>query len=93
MPPVTTNPTVQEYLARRSTVRRQLFQDEETSQRDNDINSVNELLLQSNEEAKRKWNFDFENEVPLEGDWQWEKIETNRQIDSTAKKDNDRSND
>ncbi|CAH1973427.1 unnamed protein product [Acanthoscelides obtectus] len=43
-----------------------------------------ELTLEMNEErlkaerkrAAEKWNFDFENEVPLDGDWEWEKVET-----------------
>jgi hypothetical protein len=26
------------------------------------------------ETAKQRWNFDFENEVPLEGRWKWEKV-------------------
>uniref|UniRef100_V5IAH7 Cyclin-dependent kinase inhibitor n=1 Tax=Anoplophora glabripennis TaxID=217634 RepID=V5IAH7_ANOGL len=42
---------------------------------------LNNLLSLSNEDLERhrhkaidKWNFDFENEVPLDGDWQWEKV-------------------
>ncbi|XP_075052448.1 cyclin-dependent kinase inhibitor 1B-like isoform X2 [Mixophyes fleayi] len=27
------------------------------------------------EEAKRKWNFDFANEIPLEGQYKWEKVD------------------
>jgi hypothetical protein len=27
------------------------------------------------ENAKQRWNFDFENEVPMDGRWQWEKVE------------------
>jgi hypothetical protein len=26
------------------------------------------------EAAKQRWNFDFQNEVPLNGRWQWEKV-------------------
>lgn len=26
------------------------------------------------QKAIEKWNFDFENEVPLPGDWEWEKM-------------------
>lgn len=33
-----------------------------------------EDLEQHRQRAIEKWNFDFENEVPLEGDWQWEKV-------------------
>lgn len=31
---------------------------------------------QENERRKaaEKWNFDFENEIPLPGDWEWEKL-------------------
>lgn len=26
--------------------------------------------------ATKKWNYDFEKDVPLPGDWQWEKVTT-----------------
>ncbi|XP_063811743.1 cyclin-dependent kinase inhibitor 1-like [Pseudophryne corroboree] len=32
-------------------------------------------ISESVEEAKRRWNFDFVNEVPLEGEFKWEKVE------------------
>lgn len=67
------------------TAARRLFQDDVTSERDNDINYVNELMQRSNEDAKRKWNFDFENEIPLEGDWIWEKIDNNHNDTNTIK--------
>jgi hypothetical protein len=35
------------------------------------INSVQEELLQA---ATTTWNFDFKNEVPVEGDWKWERV-------------------
>lgn len=38
-------------------------------------NATNEMLDRHREEAKLRWNFDFKNEVPLEGDWVWEKVE------------------
>ncbi|KAE8622913.1 hypothetical protein XENTR_v10005425 [Xenopus tropicalis] len=34
-----------------------------------------ELMQRSNEEAKAKWNFDFVTETPLEGQYDWEKVE------------------
>lgn len=41
----------------------------------NDLMSLSyEDLERHRQKAIEKWNFDFENEVPLEGDWQWEKI-------------------
>nr|XP_033774839.1 cyclin-dependent kinase inhibitor 1 [Geotrypetes seraphini]XP_033774840.1 cyclin-dependent kinase inhibitor 1 [Geotrypetes seraphini] len=33
-----------------------------------------ELLKSFHEEAKQKWNFDFVNEVPLEGTYKWERV-------------------
>ncbi|KAL3267116.1 hypothetical protein HHI36_011256 [Cryptolaemus montrouzieri] len=33
------------------------------------------------EDASAKWNFDFANEMPLEGDWEWEKVESRNQLD------------
>lgn len=38
-------------------------------------NFIEELKRQRNE-MTRKYNFDFENEVPLEGNYVWEPIET-----------------
>lgn len=38
-------------------------------------NRMNALLARSLEEAKEKWNFDFKNGVPLDGDWVWERVE------------------
>lgn len=38
-------------------------------------NATNEMLDRNREEAKARWNFDFKNEVPLDGDWVWEKME------------------
>ncbi|KAL1505406.1 hypothetical protein ABEB36_004979 [Hypothenemus hampei] len=26
-------------------------------------------------EQMARWNFDFEHEIPLEGDWEWEKVQ------------------
>ncbi|XP_029429372.1 cyclin-dependent kinase inhibitor 1 [Rhinatrema bivittatum] len=33
-----------------------------------------ELLRSCHEEAKRKWNFDFVSETPLEGAYKWERV-------------------
>ncbi|CAH1098885.1 unnamed protein product [Psylliodes chrysocephalus] len=36
-----------------------------------------EKFTETEKEVKRnKWNFDFENEIPLDGDWVWERIPT-----------------
>lgn len=34
--------------------------------------------------AVEKWNFDFENEVPLPGDWEWEKISNNTNVPNST---------
>lgn len=93
MPPVTTNQTNRR-ISQRSSISRRLFQDvdETSSERDNNINNANELIQQSNEDAKRKWNFDFVNEIPLDGDWIWEKIESN-QNETTTNNDKTKSKD
>ncbi|KAJ8963914.1 hypothetical protein NQ314_005242 [Rhamnusium bicolor] len=60
-------------------------------------NELNNFLCQSAEDmheqrqkAIEKWNFDFENEVPLDGDWVWEKIPVraaeNKEVVSTMEK-------
>lgn len=36
------------------------------------------------QKALEKWNFDFENEVPLTGDWEWEKVTTNAATPNSA---------
>lgn len=53
-------------------VRRRLFQDQEEN--DNNGNIDLGVTVQNNEAAQQKWNFDFVNEVPLEGDWEWERV-------------------
>lgn len=83
-----TSSSLRDRLEARSAVRRRLFQDSESSERDNEINIENELIQQSNEEAKRKWNFDFENEVPLEGDWEWEKVEERPPLECVRNENN-----
>lgn len=61
----------------KESVRRRLFESEPNSEQPNMTNTVNEVVAAASEEAKAKWNFDFENEEPLEGDWEWQKVETN----------------
>lgn len=62
----------------KNNVARRLFQDhdDDESIMSNDLeNQANQLLDRSLEEAKARWNFDFKNGVPLDGDWMWEKVE------------------
>ncbi|KAG5887506.1 hypothetical protein JTB14_036229 [Gonioctena quinquepunctata] len=33
-----------------------------------------EVTEKERQRAREEWNFDFENEVPLEGDWVWERV-------------------
>lgn len=45
-----------------------------------EVDENSTLKFQSDDQDKErrrtleKWNFDFENEVPLAGDWEWEKV-------------------
>lgn len=55
-------------------VRRRLFQDEENVSVDNNQEPIPIHLDESRQTAQERWNFDFENEIPLEGDWEWERI-------------------
>ncbi|KAJ8919339.1 hypothetical protein NQ315_003923 [Exocentrus adspersus] len=55
---------------------------------------LDEDLEQRKQTAREKWNFDFENEVPLEGDWEWERVptqppETKEVVYSMEKKNHD----
>lgn len=63
---------------RRPYVCRRLFADEIGPQQeglsDNTNNEIIERLRQETVEASRKWNFDFINERPLEGNWVWERV-------------------
>jgi hypothetical protein len=40
----------------------------------NEYLNIEEEMRSHLESAKQRWNFDFENEVPLEGRWKWEKV-------------------
>jgi hypothetical protein len=39
------------------------------------LHGIEEEVRRDLEAATLRWNFDFENEVPLEGRWQWEQVE------------------
>lgn len=55
--------------------RRLDFGDSDCEKELNDLISLfNEDLERHRQKAMEKWNFDFENEIPLEGDWQWERV-------------------
>ncbi|XP_014610743.1 PREDICTED: uncharacterized protein LOC106790405 isoform X1 [Polistes canadensis] len=79
------NVDVQEGIRFRSVCRR-LFQEEEeieggprrdlnTGNEDNVVNCFFEEARKHREEAKKKWNFDFEKEIPLAGNYQWVKLD------------------
>ncbi|CAD6237160.1 GSCOCG00002172001-RA-CDS [Cotesia congregata] len=65
-------------------VRRRLFTDtddnqenneEEKTTQGNDDNLANRLIEETRFEAKERWNFDFEKDEPLNGQWEWVKID------------------
>ncbi|KAJ9600774.1 hypothetical protein L9F63_001054, partial [Diploptera punctata] len=66
-------------MGEKSRVCRRLFNDENdgeentTGEIDNLENLIKEELQRDREAAMRRWNFDFENEVPLPGRWVWER--------------------
>jgi len=65
-----------------SHVRRQLFVDEEANGNDDaagpgdiDGHYINSLEEEMDRDLQAKidyWNYDFKNDVPLEGEWEWE---------------------
>ncbi|XP_041969774.1 uncharacterized protein LOC121726457 [Aricia agestis] len=67
-------------ILKNSSVRRRLFAeaDDVTDQAKNDnlSNLLQESIAADVEEKKKKWNFDFENEEPLEGVYEWYKTDT-----------------
>lgn len=74
------NVDVQE--ARLRNVRRRLFQDDDDRRRDrengvedNVANCFVEEVRKHREEAKKKWNFDFEKERPLPGNYEWVRLD------------------
>uniref|UniRef100_A0A1B6LHP4 Cyclin-dependent kinase inhibitor domain-containing protein n=2 Tax=Graphocephala atropunctata TaxID=36148 RepID=A0A1B6LHP4_9HEMI len=60
---------------------RRLFDDDPPDpaadgQAENMINRLREEIDRDFDAASRKYNFDFRAEVPLEGDWKWERVPT-----------------
>ncbi|KAG8231053.1 hypothetical protein J437_LFUL010251 [Ladona fulva] len=58
----------------RDQVRRRLFENEEENGQRADNSDVRDLMERQLEMQNKRWNFDFRNEVPLEGPWVWERI-------------------
>lgn len=72
---------------KRPTVRRKLFGSVDDLSNSTTTSSISNctaalqenfenMLAESRQQDKEKWNFDFENEQPLDGQWQWEKLDT-----------------
>lgn len=79
--PIMQNPQLGiERATRLQGVRRRLFQDddkveENSSVEDNYMNCLYEETRKTRENAKRRWNFDFEKEEPLPGRYEWVKVD------------------
>lgn len=43
-----------------------------------------ENQLRERQKSLEKWNFDFENEVPLTGDWEWEKVTSDEEVQNAT---------
>ncbi|XP_032523047.2 uncharacterized protein LOC116774426 [Danaus plexippus] len=71
-----------------SRVRRRLFAEDvtEEARRDNTANVLLELIKMDQEKNTKKYNFDFKKEVPLEGAYEWSKV--NGYFDWTGEKIN-----
>ncbi|KAH0999500.1 cyclin-dependent kinase inhibitor 1B [Dendroctonus ponderosae] len=62
--------------------RRLIFDDDDApeKQRNEDLDHLDQLVdlekLNATEKSEQmsRWNFDFDNERPLDGDWQWERV-------------------
>lgn len=62
--------------------RRLIFDEDEApeDQRNEDLEHLDQLVDLAKLSAKEKseqmsrWNFDFDNEKPLKGDWEWERV-------------------
>lgn len=52
-----------------------MLSDEDTGVVLKDAETSSNFALTQVKEASEKWNFDFANEVPLEGVWDWQKVE------------------
>lgn len=69
--------------AKLRTVRRRLFQDDENDRQasldsvmhENVANYLFEEARRTRENAKERWNFDFEKEEPLPGRYEWVKLD------------------
>lgn len=63
---------------------RRLFVDEANGVSDEPSNVIylSNELTSALEAAKERWNFDFEREVPLEGPWQWERVQTPEEVEA-----------
>ncbi|CAH0719003.1 unnamed protein product, partial [Brenthis ino] len=71
-------------------VRRRLFEADEITDKakiDNVANIIKESLDRDKIEKSQKWNFDFENEVPLEGPYEWYKKDGNDWIGMKTEKE------
>ncbi|CAH1276553.1 unnamed protein product [Diabrotica balteata] len=69
------NHGVQPGSERLQNVRRRLNFDEKNQDSDYDSDDASFRCDQKEAEEKRmKWNFDFKNEIPLNGDWVWERV-------------------
>lgn len=56
--------------------------DPETQERNKE--DAMDMLKKDTEEKTKKWNFDFENETPLKGRYQWEKVRSETPSKSTG---------
>jgi len=56
------------------------------------IDSIEEEMRRDLQAAIEKWNFDFKNDVPLEGQWEWEPVlqaePTDEHMDQHSETDN-----
>ncbi|XP_045480512.1 uncharacterized protein LOC123685008 [Harmonia axyridis] len=62
-------------------VRRRLDFGQDHSQQKEEDEAALGVVQNDFNAASAKWNFDFANEVPLEGDWEWEKVEDRQEQD------------
>lgn len=53
---------------------------EETADQNFTNACLEDLRLRNRDESSRRWNFDFENETPLEGPFVWERVEPEHDI-------------
>ncbi|XP_023030171.2 uncharacterized protein isoform X1 [Leptinotarsa decemlineata] len=73
--PTSANDDYAEHLQNLNRVRRRLdFGCDNSGDAEQELCLPLEVSQSDRQKAIEKWNFDFENEVPLEGDWIWEKV-------------------